>query len=56
MQTYARFGAPFSTIRTFCRFGLKRRFVATIEWERLCPKAGPFPQLWHTRGMSDAQV
>jgi hypothetical protein len=24
---------------------LKRRFVATIEWLRLCPNAGP---LWHT--------
>jgi hypothetical protein len=30
-------------MRTFWRFGLKRRFVATIEWLRLCPNAGPFP-------------
>jgi hypothetical protein len=22
---------------------LKRRFVATMEWLRLCPNAGPFP-------------
>jgi hypothetical protein len=29
-------------MRTFCRFGLKRRFVATMEWLRLFPKAGPF--------------
>src|SRR5215467_12515920 len=35
-------------MRTFCRFGSKRRLVATIEWLRLCPNAGPLPQLWHT--------
>jgi hypothetical protein len=27
---------------------LKRRLVATIEWLREFPNAGPFPQLWHT--------
>jgi hypothetical protein len=32
VQTYARLGAPPSRIRTFWRFGLKRRRVATIEW------------------------
>jgi hypothetical protein len=32
-------------IRTFCRFGSKRRFVATIEWLRDWPKAGFLPQL-----------
>ena len=37
-----------SWIRTFCRFGSKRRLVATIEWLRELPKAGPLPQLWHT--------
>src|SRR5258708_4204024 len=35
-------------MRTFCRFGSKRRLVATIEWLRLFPNAGPLPQLWHT--------
>ena len=35
-----------STIRTFCRFGLKRRRVATIEWLRLLPNAGPFAHEW----------
>ena len=39
---------PFSSIRTFCRFGSKRRLVATIEWLRDWPNAGPLPQLWHT--------
>ena len=45
MQTYTRRGAPFTTARTFCRFGSKRRYVATIEWERELPNEGPFPQL-----------
>lgn len=25
--------------------------VATIEWLRLCPNAGAFPQTWHTLDM-----
>ena len=45
VQTYTRFGALPTRILTFCRFGSKRRLVATIEWLRLCPNAGPFPQL-----------
>jgi hypothetical protein len=32
-------------MRTFCRFGLKRRRVATIEWLREFPNAGLLPQL-----------
>ena len=43
VQTYSRRGAPSTEMRTFCRFALKRRLVATIEWLRLCPNAGPFP-------------
>ena len=43
VQTYSRLGAPPTEMRTFCRFGLNRRFVATIEWLRLCPNDGPFP-------------
>jgi hypothetical protein len=42
VQTYSRRGAPPTSMRTFCRFGLKRRLVATIEWLRLFPNAGPF--------------
>ena len=38
-------GRPPSSIRTFCRFGLKRRRVATIEWLREFPNAGLLPQL-----------
>src|SRR5437763_609005 len=35
-------------MRTRWRLGSKRRLVATIEWLRLCPNAGAFPQTWHT--------
>ena len=44
MQTYTRFGAPPSEMRTFWRFASNRRLVATMEWERDCPKAGRLPQ------------
>jgi hypothetical protein len=43
VQTYSREGAPPTEMRTFWRFGLKRRLVATIEWLRLFPNDGPFP-------------
>jgi hypothetical protein len=39
---------PSSRTRTRWRLGLKRRFVATIEWLRLWPKDGFFPQIAHT--------
>jgi hypothetical protein len=47
VHTYTRLGAFPTRILTFWRFGSKRRLVATIEWLRLLPNAGPFPQLWH---------
>ena len=37
-------GVPSIMTRTRWRFGSKRRFVATIEWLRLFPKDGFFPQ------------
>jgi hypothetical protein len=43
VQTYSRRGVPSTEMRTFWRFGLKRRLVATMEWLRLFPNAGPFP-------------
>jgi hypothetical protein len=51
VQTYTRRGALPTSTRTFCRFGSKRRLVATIEWLRLFPNAGPLPQLMHTLAM-----
>src|SRR5581483_10670656 len=35
-------------MRTHWRFGSNRRFVATIEWLRLCPKDGFLPQIAQT--------
>jgi len=48
VQTYALVGLPRRRMRTLWRFGLKRRFVATIEWLRLFPKPGFFPQTAQT--------
>ena len=45
VQTYARVGVPPSMMRTRWRLGLKRRLVATIEWLRLLPNPGFFPQI-----------
>src|SRR6478736_1912494 len=56
VQTYTRRGAAPTKIRTFCRFGSKRRLVARIEWLRLCPKAGPLPQLLQTLAMRRRSV
>jgi hypothetical protein len=50
-QTYTRRGVPASSIRTFWRLGLKRRRVATMEWLRELPNAGPLPQLKQTLAM-----
>ena len=44
VQTYARVGVPPTMMRTRWRLGLKRRLVATIEWLRLLPNPGFFPQ------------
>jgi hypothetical protein len=56
VQTYARVGEPFSSMRTRCRFGSKRRFVATIEWERWLPNPGFFPQTAQTFDMTRGSV
>ena len=56
VHTYTRRGALPTRILTFCRFGSKRRLVATIEWLRLLPNAGPLPQLWHTLAMVEPSV
>jgi hypothetical protein len=43
-------------IRTRWRLGSKRRFVATIEWLRLWPNPGFFPQTEQTLGMRPRSV
>src|SRR5581483_1012037 len=39
-------------MRTRCRLGSNRRLVATMEWLRLLPNAGPREQTWQTFGMA----
>ncbi len=56
VQTYTRRGRPSSSILTFWRFGLKRRLVATIEWLREFPNAGPLPQLKQTLAIGCVMV
>ena len=56
VQTYARTGAPSTSIRTFWRLGLNRRLVATIEWLRLCPKPGFLAQTTQTRAMARGSI
>ena len=56
MQTYARVGVPPSRIRTRWRFGSNRRFVATMEWLRLCPNDGFLPQIAQTLDIGGASV
>jgi len=45
VQTFIRIAFVLAgrVTRMDCRFGLKRRLVAIIEWLRLCPNAGPLP-------------
>jgi hypothetical protein len=50
-----RRGALPTRIRTFWSSGRSGRLVATIEWLRLLPNEGPFPQLWQTLAMSARQ-
>lgn len=56
VHTYTRRGAFPTMIFTFCRFGSKRRLVATIEWLRLFPNAGPFPQLWQILAIGECSL
>jgi hypothetical protein len=56
VQTYARLGEPPISTRTRWRFGSNRRFVATIEWLRLFPKPGFFPQIAHTLAIAGRSV
>ena len=45
MQTYARVGVPVEHDADALEVGSKRRLVATIEWLRLLPNPGFFPQI-----------
>ena len=54
--TRIRRTAPPIRARTRCRFGLKRRFVATMECDRLLPVDGFFPQMAQTLDMRPSSV
>jgi len=44
VQAQTRLVETPSWMRTFCRFGLRRRRVARREWLRALPKSGCLPQ------------
>src|SRR3974377_1060462 len=48
VQTRIRFGAPFTSALTACRFTFQRRRVTLWACEMLLPNCGPFPQTSHT--------
>ena len=48
VQTFIRFGTPFTSARTVCRFGFHRRLVRLWAWETLFPKVGFLPHISHT--------
>ena len=52
VQTYRRFGVPFTMARTRCTFGSHRFGVRRWEWETAIPKNGFFPQMSQTAAMA----
>jgi hypothetical protein len=53
VQTRTRFGAPPTTARIFCTFGVQRRFVRRWEWLTRMPTRGRFPQTSQTADISN---
>ena len=54
VHTRIRFGAPFTSAFTACRFTFQRRFVTLCACEMLFPNCGPLPQTSHTCAISIA--
>jgi hypothetical protein len=48
VQTFTRFGDPFTIARTRWMFGFQRRFVRRCEWLSFMPKIGFLPHTSHT--------
>ena len=48
MQTFTRFGEPFTIARTRWMFGFQRRLVRRCEWLSDMPKIGFLPHTSHT--------
>jgi hypothetical protein len=53
VQTFSRFGVPFTVACTVWMFGFQRRRVRRCEWEMLLPKPGPLPQTSQVAAMVD---
>ena len=51
VQTFKRFGAPFTSARTVWMFGIQRRLVLLCEWLIVLPNFGDLPQTSHTWDM-----
>ena len=51
-HTRRRFGLPFTSALTACRFTFQRRFVTLCACEMLLPNCGPLPQTSHTCAIS----
>ena len=47
VQTFTRFGVPFTIARTLLMFGFQVRLERLCEWLTLIPKDTPFPQISH---------
>ena len=52
VQTMACCGRPCTRTVAFCRLGMKRRFVCSLEWLTLLPAIGPLPQRSHLLDIS----
>jgi ATP-dependent DNA helicase RecG len=56
VQTFARRGAPSTTMRSLWMFGFQRRRLRRWECEILFPKPGVFPQMSHTDAIRSPMV
>ena len=53
MQTFTRFGEPFTTARTRWMFGFQRRLVRRCEWLSFMPKIGFLPHTSQTEDIAE---
>jgi hypothetical protein len=56
VQTFSRFGEPFTRARTGWMLGFQRRFVRIWECETLFPNPGPRPQTSQVAAMSPRMI
>ena len=53
MQTFTRFGVPFTSARTRWMFGFQRRLVRRCEWLSFMPKIGFLPHTSQTDDIAE---